>query len=206
MRMYFYREATIILILAISLSAISGFTKLNEVSSKKYNKNVDRLLQTSICLQAKPDDAELTGYFQLPEIDSISANKSREQLRPYEDNEDAASDSEKVDEATKRRLYRQLQFAFDNYQEFEIMQMSKKILLMPSQLSKIIQLTIRAEDIEAAAEKGGGFDEYLYDALRTTRSEIRMYGKDVEFFDDEGNDLRGLPSGPPFWPWGRRWM
>lgn len=201
--MYFYRGATVILIFAVSLSATSGFTKSNEVPSRKHNKNVDRL---SKCLQAKPDDAELTGYFQLPEIDSSSAYKSREKLRPYEDDEDTASDSEKVDEATKRRLYRQLLFAFDNYQEFEIMKMSKKILLMPSQLAKLIQLTIRAEDIEAAAEKGGGFDEYLYDALRTTRSEIRMYGKDVEFFDDEGKDLRGLPSGPPFWPWGRRKM
>jgi hypothetical protein len=202
--MHFYRGATVILILAISICLTSGFTKLNALTSRKYQKSFDRLLQISNCLQAKPNDAELTGYFQLPEIDSSSAYTSREYITSYEDDNDPGINPEKIDEATKRRLYRQLLFAFDNYQESEIMEMCKKILQMPSQLSKILQLTIRAEDIEAAAEKGGGFDEYLYDALRTTRSEIRMYGKDVEFFDDEGKDIRGSSSGPSFWPWGRK--
>lgn len=202
--MHFYRGTTLIIILAISLCFTSGFTTINALPFRKCYKSFKRLLQTSNCLQAKPNDAELTGYFQLPEIDSSSAYSSGEYVRSYEDNTDPARDSQEIDEATKRRLYRQLLFAFDNYQESEIMEMSKKILQMPSQLAKILQLTIRAEDIEAAAEKGGGFDEYLYDALRTTRSEIRMYGKDVEFFDDEGKDLRGISSGPSFWPWGRK--
>ena len=203
-RMHFYKRATVIFILALFLCPASGYKNLNVPSFRKNQRVSNRSLQRCKCLQTKPDDAELTGYFQLPEIDSSSAYTSREYSSSYEDNDGPALNSEKIDEITKKRLYRQLLFAFDNYQESEIMDMSVKILQMPSQLSKILQLTIKAESIEAAAEKAGGFDEYLYDALRTTRSEIRMYGKDVEFFDDDGNDLRGFPSAPSFWPWNRK--
>lgn len=81
------------------------------------------------------------------------------------------------------------------FQTWEVSLMSDKIQKMPSQLKKLLELTIRAEKIEEAAEENEGFDEYLYDALRVTRSEIRMYGKDVDFYDIDGNDLREKEKG-----------
>lgn len=76
--------------------------------------------------------------------------------------------------------------------------MTAMILKMPFQLSKLLQLMRIAEDIESIAEKNGGFDEYMYDALRTVRSQIRMYGKDAELGEDYQAALR---KGRFIWPW-----
>lgn len=155
-------------------------------------------------LFADLDDTEKTGYFQLPQRDNQGDYPFPLLSRSYEDTYTELPEDLSIDDAMKKRLCRQLLFAFDNYQEPEIIQMSQKILKMPAQLKKLLQLTNRAEEIEAAAEEGGGFDEYLYDALRSTRSEIRMYGKDVDFFDDDGKDIRGTDKDGFHWPWERK--
>lgn len=154
---------------------------------------------TGTATYATSDDAEKTGYFKLPQMpQSTSDFPTPFGSESYAD-ADEMPEGLIVDDKTKKRLLRQLMFAFDNYQEPEIIEMSKKILKMPSQLSKLLKLTTIAEEIEAAAEEGGGFDEYLYDALRSTRSQIRMYGKDVEFYDDDGKNIERT-----FWPWEKR--
>ena len=164
----------------------------------------NKLTRTNTCLYADVNDGEKTGYFQLPQMGNTNDVPDSRGVRSYEDNYNEMPDDLPIDDATKKRLFRQLLFAFDNYQEPEIIQISQKILKMPAQLKKLLQLTIRAEKIEAAAEEGGGFDEYLYDALRSTRSEIRMYGKDAEFYDDDGKDIRGTDKDRFFWPWERK--
>lgn len=136
---------------------------------------------------------ENTGFFRLPERGNAGNNEVSFPEIDYEGEQEDLP----ADDLTKNRVYRQLLFAFDNYQEWEIREMNQKIQKMPLQFQKLLLLTVTAEQIEAAAEKEGGFDEYLYDSLRTCRSSIRMWGKDAEFFDMDGNDKRG-PEKPFF--------
>ena len=186
----------------ISSLWISNYRQPNSVVNRKSFGFLNiKLTATDTCLFADVDDGEKSGYFQLPKLDNIEDVRYSRSLRSFEDNYNEMPDNLPVDDAMKKRLFRQLLFAFDNYQEPEIIQICQKILKMPAQLKKLLQLTTRAEEIEAAAEEGGGFDEYLYDALRSTRSEIRMYGKDAEFYDEEGNDIRGMDKDRFLWPW-----
>jgi hypothetical protein len=143
---------------------------------------------------------ENTGFFRLPEKGNSSNN---EKSFPEIGYDDGIQEDITIDDLTKNRVYRQLLFAFDNYQGWEIKEMNQKLQNMPLQFQKLLLLTVTAEQIEAAAEKEGGFDEYLYDSLRTCRSSIRMWGKDAEFFDMDGNDKRGLEK--PFFSW-PSWM
>ena len=186
----------------ISSLWISNYRQPNSVVNRKSFGFLNiKLTPTDTCLFADADDGEKGGYFQLPNLDNTEDVLYSRSLRSFEDNYNEMPDDLPVDDAMKKRLFRQLLFAFDNYQEPEIIQICQKILKMPAQLKKLLQLTTRAEEIEAAAEEGGGFDEYLYDALRSTRSEIRMYGKDAEFYDEEGNDIRGMDKDRFLWPW-----
>ena len=150
-------------------------------------------------LHATTADSEMTGFFRLPESSRIEGP-----LRPIDmvlyNEFDEIERSVVIDNPTLERLYRQLLFAFDNYQESEIKQMTSMILKMPFQLSKLLQLMRIAEGIERTAEQNGGFDEYMYDALRTVRSQMRMYGKDAEL----GEDYQVASGKSRFiWPWER---
>lgn len=151
-------------------------------------------------LLAATEDPEKTGFFRLPEVSRVEGSLRPTDMESFNELDDEIERSVQLDNLTTERLYRQLLFAFDNYQESEIKQITSMILKMPFQLSKLLQLMKVAEDIEKSAEQNGGFDEYMYDALRTVRSQIRMYGKDAEL----GEDYQVAPvKGRIIWPWER---
>ena len=176
------------------LATLATSMKYKARSHLNFHAHVDRLQS----LQAATEDPEKTGYFRLPESSSGESSQNPLNTESYDEVYDEIERSVQIDNPTTERLYRQLLFAFDNYQESEVKQMTAMILKMPFQLSKLLQLMRIAEDIESIAEKNGGFDEYMYDALRTVRSQIRMYGKDAELGEDYQAALR---KGRFIWPW-----
>ena len=150
-----------------------------------------------------PDnDDDSSGYFRLPNDES-----NQDDLDNYflEDGEGKQSKQKPatIDEVTRKSVLRQLEFAFDHYQPWEVIEMSEKLFNMPEQFTKIRQLCLRLESIEAIAETQG-WSENMVDVLRSTRSEIRMYGKDTEFYDFEGNRNESPSIQFPFWPFGKR--
>ena len=205
--MRFLSVESFVCIFLLQTSSSFGFLGQQPTNPLSHNRFLGCISihhrRTQTGLNAVTEEYEKTGYFRLPKIDSSTRYPSPFDSGSYDDTDDMMPDVVPIDSETKRRLLRQLMFAFDNYREPEIIDMSKRLFKMPSQLKKLLQLTTIAEEIEAAAEAGGGFDEYLYDALRSTRSEIRMYGKDAEFFDEEGRDIRGTDQEYSFWPWER---
>ena len=200
--MFFRFEIYLILCLPAWFDIISGlatfqidFANMGRCR-QKFHARVDRMHS----LQAAKEDPEKTGFFRLPEVSRVEGSLRPVDMESFNQLDDEIERSVQLDNLTTERLYRQLLFAFDNYQEIEIKQMTSKILKMPFQLSKLLQLMTIAEDIENSAEQNGGFDEYMYDALRTVRSQIRMYGKDAEL----GEDYQVAPvKGRFIWPWER---
>jgi hypothetical protein len=76
-------------------------------------------------------------------------------------------------------------------------------------VQRLLALTDDAEEIERAAEArarqpGAGLED-LYDAMRTVRSRVRMYGKDGELYlspPGDGDDGAGRQEQATFrWPW-----
>ena len=176
------------------LATLATIMKYKACSHQKFHAHVDRLQS----LQAATEDPEKTGYFRLPESSSGNSFQNPLNTELFDEVYDEIERSVQIDNPTIERLYRQLLFAFDNYQESEVKQMTSLILKMPFQLSKLLQLMKIAEDIESSAEKNGGFDDYMYDALRTVRSQIRMYGKDAELGEDY---QAAFGKGRFIWPW-----
>ena len=200
--MFFRFEICLILCLPAWFDIGSGLATFQIVFAnkarcrQKFHARVDRMHS----LQAATEDPENTGFFRLPEVSRGKGSLRSIDMESFNELDDEIERSVQLDNLTTGRLYRQLLFAFDNYQESEIKQMTSMILKMPFQLSKLLQLMKIAEDIENSAEQNGGFDEYMYDALRTVRSQIRMYGKDAEL----GEDYQVAPVKKRFiWPWER---
>ena len=148
------------------------------------------------------DNDSSTGYFRLPNEES-SQDLDNYFLDDGENNMQSKQKPTNVDDDTRKSILRQLEFAFDNYQPWEVIEMSEKLYKMPEQFTKIRELCLRLDSLEAIAETQG-WSENMVDVLRSTRSEIRMYGKDTEFYDFEGNRKESPSIQIPFWPFGKR--
>eukprot|EP00607_Mallomonas_marina_P002022 CAMPEP_0182429268 /NCGR_PEP_ID=MMETSP1167-20130531/25642_1 /TAXON_ID=2988 /ORGANISM="Mallomonas Sp, Strain CCMP3275" /LENGTH=158 /DNA_ID=CAMNT_0024612685 /DNA_START=198 /DNA_END=674 /DNA_ORIENTATION=+ len=154
-----------------------------------------------------------SGIFRLPD-GKLDENLGAEPYLGISDESNGLLRSQNNDEEIKPRVLRQMEYAFDNYQIFEIHDMHRRLWLAGEKsseaqyvCSQLMQLTIQAEEIEAEAErrqKNGSSNnnsygmEDLADAMRVIRSSIRMYGKDAEFCSDDGV----YNPTPDFkWPW-----
>jgi hypothetical protein len=184
------------LLSAIFLPKIEGFSKITTgiVTIRR---------ERSFCLAVPDgDDANQakdnkSGVFRLPKDNEVFPLLNNYFLEPeLEEVEQPGS----LDPTTRNSIVRQLEMAFDNYQPWEIIEMSEKLFLMPQQLEKVREIVRRLESIEVYAEKQGGWDENLVDALRSSRSQVRMWAKDTEFYDTKGNKKEQVSM----WPWNRR--
>lgn len=115
-----------------------------------------------------------------------------------------------ADSEVQRLVVKQMVYAFDNLPVFEVQSMFKRLWKGainngPYQYSciKLIELSKIASEIEdeyvRRQDKGQEYED-LTDNIRVLRSQIRMYGKDAEFYDDDGN--YNIPKFT--WPWMRK--
>lgn len=189
------------LLLAISLQTLSGF--MRKIATRKMVYSCRYHKRPNLCRAVTDgDDANTeinrSGYFRLPKDNEVFPLDNYF-LEPGNEEMDAPSDSP-LDAETRNSIVRQLEMAFDNYQPWEIIEMSEKLFVMPEQLEKVRELVRRLDSLEEYAAKQGGWDENLVDAMRSSRSEVRMWAKDTEFYDTNGNRKEQVT----LWPWNRR--
>ena len=189
------------LLLAISLQILSGFVREIAIRRKVYSCGFHERPNLYRAV-ADGDDANAesskSGYFRLPKDNEVFPLDNYF-LEPGNEEMDETSDSP-LDGETRNSIVRQLEMAFDNYQPWEIIEMSEKLFVMPEQLEKVRELVRRLDSLEEYAAKQGGWDENLVDAMRSSRSEVRMWAKDTEFYDTNGNRKEQVT----LWPWNRR--
>ena len=94
-----------------------------------------------------------------------------------------------------KEVLRQMVMAFDNLPEEEVEYMFNKLTCenevtrneRSDIMFKLVDLTKRANEVEKyVGDTRYNYDE-LADAIRSIRSEIRMYAKDLDFYDQNGN-------------------
>lgn len=143
------------------------------------------------------------GYFRLPGESLIDSSMQGEMTEFIVDVEAGyvrvPVDKRKGD--MRSRVLRQMYFAFDNLREEEVECMYSKLTCNNEEtliersdiMSKIVELSKRAEDIEDIVYKeanlrGSSYNQFdeLADAIRSLRSEIRMYGKDADKYNELG--------------------
>ena len=187
------------------LSAVSfSFDRTILINSCMKRSTFIRLAALNDPAADNDDDSSSTGYFRLPNDENNQDVFPLDNYFLEKDGQGKQSKQNDVNDATTRQsVLRQLEFAFDNYQPWEVIEMSEKLYKMPEQFSKIRELCLRLDSLEAMAETQG-WSENMVDVLRSTRSEIRMYGKDTEFYDFEGNRNESPSIQFPFWPFGKR--
>ena len=196
----------LLLLLQLSLMLTDSFSVYKALFSRSSLVIAKQHIRTSLSSE-KPDTA--AGYFKLSE-----AGKTTKDFTPSEEQELPSSSSN-----LKDRVLRQLVNAFDNLPEWEVEIMYRK-LTAPSSSSqssidrsyivgRLVDLTKIAEDIEDEAERRGGSNiEDLSDNIRTIRSQLRMYGKDADFYDDQGerveyNSALSRAFRDMKWPWAK---
>lgn len=131
--------------------------------------------------------------------------------------ENGGSDDEKR-KATpddKRRVQAQLLRAFDNLQDFEVRDMAQLIFLGSTAehlacQRNLLRITRQCEELQAAAANPErlplGQIEYMEDMYRSLLSELRMYGKDADFFLPDGSVVEASQRGflaNLKWPWSK---
>ena len=160
---------------------------------------------STLCV-SQSDSYDSTGYFRIPE--NSPGNLPNEVIVEKDEN----AEEDLSNKSVILRVLNQMELAFDNLPPQEVKLMLDKLLLtsatsaqIKASCVKLIKLTELAEEIENAAilrEKSNadaGFED-LYDAIRTVRSQIRMYGKDSDFCGDDG-----IYRPYEFkWPWEKR--
>ena len=137
------------------------------------------------------------GYFKLPDDnDSL-------QYSYFQDN---GGDPQESPGKVQKRIIRQLINAFDNLPASEVELMFEKLSVNLGSSSstsierlnlikKLKEFTILAENIEDEAERrlesqnSNVSMEDLEDSIRVIRSQLRMYAKDAEFYDEFGEKL-----------------
>jgi len=96
--------------------------------------------------------------------------------------------------------------AFDNLPESEVVDMGRRIFLGKTEnhqrtQNALFNLSQQAEDIRSLAiersNSGYAYDD-LEEAIRVVRSQIRMYGKDADFYTSTGDFEPPIPFA---WPW-----
>jgi hypothetical protein len=190
-------QALLLALVTLFSYSTDAFSLWRLTTSTKVTIGRDLLARRSVDNdEGNPINHEDSGFFKLPELNSRALEGDFGDLNDVDDRISATIDkSLKNDESLTERVRRQLLYAFDHFQPWEIDYMSSKLWSMPEELKTIIELTKELEMIEETAEERGGWDEYLIDALRVARSRIRMYA---------GN---AAPPSEPMpqlkWPWGK---
>ena len=135
------------------------------------------------------------GIFKLPG-DSFGDGDEKERLTTTEfilNDEAESRPSKKGDE--RKKVLRQMVAAFDNLPEQEVEHMFEKLTCENEAtmnersdiMFKLVDLANRAYEVESHLWEGKYNSDELVDAIRSIRSEIRMYAKDLDFYDQFGN-------------------
>jgi len=142
---------------------------------------------------------EDTGLFRLPDGDSGGDGEVGVQVSPRDE---------------RARVLDILLAAFDYLQDFEVRDMTERIYEGTTAdhvncQTNLSRLASRIATLQLEADRGEalpfGTMEYLQDNYRSALSEVRMYGKDAEWFLPGGGlvprEERGFKMPP--WPWQR---
>jgi len=129
---------------------------------------------------AAANEADTSGYFRLPADNEVFPLEYFSEA-PVRDSDGVRAAAE-LDEQTRATIERQLESSFDNYQSWETQEMAAKLLFMPETLERVRVLALKLNSIEKMGETAG-WTEGLVDMLRTTRSEMRMWGKESELYE-----------------------
>ena len=135
------------------------------------------------------------GIFKLPG-DSFEDEYEKEGLTTTEFilNDEAESRPFKSGDERKKVL-RQMVASFDNLPEQEVEHMFEKLTCENKAtmnersdiMFKLLDLANRAYEVESHLKEDKYNSDELVDAIRSIRSEIRMYAKDLDFYDQFGD-------------------
>lgn len=167
--------------------------------SSRFQKWTMPQLQMASSPPSKDDD----GVFLLPGSDGpVESGGSDDEIR-------------KATPDDKRRVQAQLLRAFDNLQDFEVRDMAQLIFLGSTAehlacQRNLLRITRQCEELQAAAANPErlplGQIEYMEDMYRSLLSELRMYGKDADFFLPNGSIVEASQRGflaKLKWPWSK---
>lgn len=145
------------------------------------------------------------GYFN---IGGEETNKSLPAEFPFVDGNEISSSYTDED---IRRVQNVMLLAFDNLQDFEIREMNEKIFRgMTTEhvncQSNLNRIALQVEALQNAVNQYEtlpfGTIEYMQDQYRSLLSQVRMYGKDAEWFTSSGDIVPLQDRGFKF-PWSR---
>jgi len=152
----------------------------------------------SHCLGSKDEE----GVFRLPDNNDDANSSSRELTSPSRDTPWTEEEMLLVEDAMLR--------AFDNLQDFEIRKMhflifrgntDEHINVQQNLASLARRMALLQAEVNRIDELPFGVMESLQDDYRSTISQVRMYGKQAEFFLESGDVVEPSERGGFRWPW-----